>query len=51
MPAPTDVLCLEVAIEALNDVSATVLRGLGEVGALEVVDLDLKLRLFMGGEE
>lgn len=42
---PAAGLVLEVAVEAMDDVASAVRSGLRQVGALEVVDLDLYLRL------
>lgn len=44
-------LCLEVSVESLNDVSSTMGCCLAEVGSLEVINLNFKVRLVEGKTE
>ena len=39
--SPSDALCLEVPVEALDDIPSAMLRRLAQIRAFKVVDLDL----------
>lgn len=39
--SPSNALCLEIPVEALDDIPSAMLRRLAQIGTFKVIDLDL----------